>query len=131
MMMTNRCARTVLLAALAVAMVSARGSAQAAKVDVTGKWLFSVTTDAGTGTPTVTLKQDGEKLTGHYSSATLGEADLTGTLKDKQIKFSFKADLQGNALDVTYAGTVEDKDSMKGTVDIAGLGNGTFTAKRQ
>ena len=42
-----------------------------------------------------------------------------------------KADLQGNALEVTYAGTVEDKDSLKGTVDIAGLGNGTFTAKRQ
>jgi len=27
--------------------------------------------DSGTGSPTVTLKQDGEKLTGHYSSATL------------------------------------------------------------
>jgi hypothetical protein len=131
MMTMNAYVRTLLLIALAVAMVPVRGSAQASKIDVTGKWLFTVTTDAGTGTPTVTLKQDGEKLTGHYSSATLGEADLTGTLKDNAIKFSFKADLQGNALDVTYAGTVEDKDSMKGTVDIAGLGNGTFTAKRQ
>ena len=129
--MTIRYVRTLFLVALAVGTVSARGSAQASKIDVTGKWLFTVQTDAGTGTPTVTLKQDGEKLTGHYSSATLGEADLTGTLKDKDIKFSFKADLQGNALDVTYAGTVEDKDSMKGTVDIAGLSNGTFTGKRQ
>ena len=130
-MMMNRYARTLLLVTLAVGMVSVRGLAQASKIDVTGKWLFSVQTEAGTGTPTITLKQDGEKLTGHYSSATLGEADLTGTLKGKDIKFSFKADLQGNALDVTYAGTVEDKDSMKGTVDIAGLGNGTFTGKRQ
>jgi hypothetical protein len=44
---------------------------------ISGTWTFDVVTDAGTGTPTVTLKQDGEKLTGHYSSQTLGEADLT------------------------------------------------------
>jgi hypothetical protein len=117
--------------ALAVVALTARGSAQSGKIDVTGKWLFSVQTDAGTGTPTVTLKQDGENLTGHYSSATLGEADLTGTLKGKDIKFAFKVDAQGTALDITYSGTVEDKDSIKGEVDLGGLGKGTFTAKRQ
>jgi len=100
-------------------------------VDVTGKWAFNVQTDAGTGTPTVTLKQDGEKLTGHYSSQTLGEADLTGTVKGTDIKFSFSADLQGTSLVVTYTGTVESKDSLKGTVDLGGLAQGTFTAKRQ
>jgi hypothetical protein len=106
--------------------------AQAAKVDVTGKWQFTVQTDAGTGTPTVTLKQDGEKLTGHYSSETLGEADLTGTVKGADIKFSFNANLQGQAVPVTYAGTVDGKDSMKGTLDLAGgMATGTFTAKRQ
>jgi hypothetical protein len=56
-------------------------SAQSSKIDITGKWTFTVQTDAGSGTPTVTLKQDGEKLTGHYSSQNLGEADLTGTVK--------------------------------------------------
>jgi hypothetical protein len=81
--------------------------------------------------PTVTLKQDGEKLTGHYSSATLGEADLTGSVKEKEIKFSFSADAQGTALQVSYTGTIEDKDSLKGTVDLGGLAQGTFTAKRQ
>jgi hypothetical protein len=121
----------MLVVALAVACVSARGAAQTAKIDVTGKWQFNVQTDAGTGTPTVTLKQDGDKLTGHYSSATLGEAELTGTATGKDIKFSFKVDAQGTALEVTYTGTVEDKDSIKGTVDLGGLGSGTFTAKRQ
>ena len=106
-------------------------AAQGTKVDVTGKWAFTVQTDAGTGTPTVTLKQEGEKLTGHYSSQTLGEADLTGTIKDGKINFSFTADLQGNKVDVKYSGTVENKDALKGTVDIGGLGTGTFTAKRQ
>jgi hypothetical protein len=104
---------------------------QESKTDVTGKWTFTVQTDAGSGTPTVTLKQDGEKLTGHYSSANLGEAELTGTIKGKDIKFSFSADAGGQAVQVTYTGTVDTKDSMKGSVDLGGLAQGTFTAKRQ
>ena len=105
---------------------------QAAKVDVTGKWQFTVQTDAGTGTPTVTLKQDGEKLSGHYSSETLGEADLTGTVKGNDVKFSFSASLQGQAIPVSYSGTLDGNDSMKGTLDIAGgMATGTFTAKKQ
>ena len=110
---------------------SFNATAQSGKVDVTGKWAFNVQTDAGSGTPTVTLKQDGEKLTGHYSSQTLGEADLTGTVKGNEIKFSFSADAQGTSLNVTYTGTIESKDSLKGTVDLGGLAQGTFTAKRQ
>jgi len=101
------------------------------KVDVTGKWAFTVETGAGSGNPTVTLKQDGEKLTGHYSSATLGEADLTGTLKGMDISFSFSADAQGTALKVTYTGTIDGKDAMKGKVDLGGMAEGTFTAKKQ
>ena len=114
-----------------VLLASLTGAAQASKTDVTGKWAFSVQTDAGTGTPTVTLKQEGEKLTGHYSSQTLGEADLTGSVKGQDIKFTFSADLQGTSLVVTYTGTVESKDSLKGTVDLGGMAQGTFTAKRQ
>ena len=102
---------------------------QAAKVDVTGKWACTVETSAGAGSPTFTFKQDGEKLTGHYVG-TFGEADLTGTVKGADIKFSFSVDVQGTKLDETYTGTV-DKDSMKGKVDIAGIGEGTFAGKRQ
>jgi hypothetical protein len=88
-----------------------------------------VETDAGTGTPTVTLKQDGEKITGHYSSMTLGEADLTGTLKGSALEFKFVAEGIG---DVIYKGTVEGNNSIKGTLDIAnGAATGTFTAKHK
>jgi hypothetical protein len=121
---------------VAVAMTSAVVVMPAAaqtetKVDVTGKWLFSVTTGAGTGTPTLTLKQQGDSVSGHYSSQTLGEADLKGTVKDGKITFRFQADVQGTAVNVTYVGTVESKDAMKGTVDLGGMATGTFTAKRQ
>src|SRR5262245_36038081 len=123
---------TALAAGAAVVVVAtAYAAAQANKVDVTGKWLFTVQTDAGTGEPTVTLKQDGEKLTGHYSSQVLGEADLTGTVKGQKIEFTFTANAQGTSLEVKYSGTIESKDALKGTVDLGGLGSGTFTAKRQ
>jgi hypothetical protein len=118
--------------AIAIVLSSAATvSPQGSKLDVTGKWTFTVQTDAGGGTPTVTLKQDGETLTGHYSSQNLGEADLTGSVKGQEIKFTFTADAQGTSLTITYTGTIENKDSMKGSVDLGGLAQGTFTAKRQ
>jgi hypothetical protein len=101
------------------------------RIDVTGKWTFQVTTSAGSGTPTVTFKQSGADLTGHYSSTNLGEADLTGTVKGRDIAFRFTGTVQGMAVDVTYTGTIESNDAMNGTLDIAGLAQGTFTAKRQ
>jgi hypothetical protein len=107
-------------------------SAQGAKIDITGKWVFEVQTDAGSGTPTVTFKQDGEKITGHYSSTNLGEADLTGTLKGQNLTFTFQAEVAGaGSLPVTYVAKVESRDSMKGTIDIGGAATGTFTGKRQ
>ena len=102
------------------------------KIDVTGSWALEVNTDAaGTTTPSVTLKQDGTKLTGHYSSATLGEADVTGSINGRAIAFSFTAQAQGLSIDVTYTGTVETKDTMKGKISLGGLGEGTFTGKRK
>jgi len=78
-----------------------------ARLDVTGTWAFQVETSGGSGTPTMTFKQDGEKLTGHYSGQ-LGEAPLTGTVK----------------------GNTAEKDSMKGTVKLGDF-DGTFTAKKK
>lgn len=114
----------------AVVALTAAASAQAAKVDLTGKWAFSVQTEAGSGTPTVTLKQDGEKLTGHYSGQ-LGDTDVTGSVKGSDFSFAFSSDVGGQKIDVTYKGTIVNKDELKGTLSIVGLGEGTFTAKRQ
>ena len=116
-----------LLAAFAFIVVSLQAQA---KVDVSGKWAFNVETSAGSGTPTMTFKQDGEKLNGKYNGQ-LGEADITGTVKGTDIAFTFNVDAQGQMINFKYNGTVEGKDAMKGKVEAAGLGEGTFTAKRQ
>ena len=108
-------------------LASAQLGAQA--TNVTGEWAFEVTTDQGGGTPTITFKQDGEKLTGKYAGQ-LGNADLTGTVKGNAIHFTFSIDVQGQQAPVTYDGTVE-KNTMKGKLDIGGMVNGTFTATKK
>ena len=94
-------------------------------IDVTGTWAFEVQTDVATGTPTMTFKQHGEKLSGNYSGL-LGEAPLAGTLIGKNITFTINASFQGTPVTVVYAGTV-DGGTMKGTVKLAEAGEGTFT----
>ena len=98
------------------------------KIDITGTWNFEVETEAGTGNPTFTFKQEGEKLSGRYKGA-FGEADLSGTVKGNQVEFSFKVtgNFEGT---ITYTGTV-DGNTMKGKVKLAELGEGTFTGKKQ
>ena len=117
---------TVVMFAIGV-LVPAHLRAQAA--NVTGEWNFTVTTDQGSGTPTITFKQDGEKLTGKYAGQ-LGNADLTGTLKGAAIHFTFTLDVQGQQAPVTYDGTVE-KNTMKGKMDIGGMVSGTFSATKK
>jgi hypothetical protein len=131
MRMNNESRVRVIGVLVIVAVAFTAGLVAQGKVNLTGKWMFEVQTEAGTGTPTVTLKQDGDKLTGHYSSATLGEADLVGTVKGQDVNFTFDADLMGQAVKVTYAAKAESATAMKGTIDIGGLASGTFTGKRQ
>jgi hypothetical protein len=129
----NQMKRVLISVAVLVFVLPLTGSAQTEKkTDLTGKWLFSVTTDAGTGTPTVTLKQSGDTLSGHYSSQAFCEVDFkNGSVKGKNVTFKFSADVGGTPLVVTYTGTIEADGSLKGSVDLGGYGTGTFTAKRE
>ncbi|HEY6400252.1 MAG TPA: hypothetical protein VI479_02505 [Blastocatellia bacterium] len=98
------------------------------KIDVTGSWSVTVETDGGSGNPGFTFKQEGEKLTGKYKGL-FGEADLTGTVKGDKIEFSFKVSGQIEGT-LTYSGSTDGK-TMKGKVSLAGMGEGTFSGKKQ
>ena len=122
--------RTLSRALIAAILLSTAAAAQSQKTNITGTWTFEVKTDAGGGTPTVIFKQDGEKITGHYSSTNLGEADLTGTVKGKDIAFAFDGQVQGQTVPVTYNGTIDSPTTMSGRMSIGGAVGGTFTAKK-
>jgi hypothetical protein len=127
--MAGKFARVTVLIVLAgfLGFVSVASLRAQAAPSLNGAWVFNVVTDAGGGTPTVTFKQDGEKLSGHYSSEVFGEQDFTGMVKGKEFSFKFG----DGDMAVEYKGTIESANSLKGTAEFAGIGSGTFTAERK
>jgi hypothetical protein len=59
--------------------------------DVTGTWIMSVQTSAGSGSPTFTLTQKAGLITGTYKGQ-LGEAPVNGTIKDDDVSWQFNID---------------------------------------
>lgn len=100
----------------------------AAPVNVAGEWHFQVETGQGIGTPSFTLKQDGGTVTGDYKGA-FGEAPVSGTVKDHELKLSLKLSGQGQGVVVEYVGTV-DGDKIKGKVRFGDFGEGNFTGEK-
>lgn len=98
--------------------------------DLTGTWNLTVDTDAGSGNPTLTLKQSGDQLTGTYSGL-LGDEKLTGTVKGDQVEITFTGSYSGEQVKVVYRGKLEGSDLVKGTVEYGSLGNGTWTGTRK
>jgi hypothetical protein len=102
----------------------ATGTWKGKKIDVTGTWNVEIELNGNSGTPTFTLKQEGEKLTGKYKGQ-FGEADVKGKVTGDEIEFSFE--VQGS--EVKYKGKI-DKDTMKGEADYAGQASGTWKGKK-
>ena len=120
----------MLATGIAVAIAGAiEVSAQA--VDLSGAWTFTVTIDTGVTYPEVLLEQDGEKLTGRYSSDALGQSPVLGWVRGWEMTFSFSTEFEGQLFPVVYTGTVDEDGKISGTMDIGGgLLLGTFTAAR-
>jgi hypothetical protein len=122
--------RAAIVLALAAAVTHA-DEAAAQTANVAGTWNLQVVTDQGTTTPTLTLVQDGDELTGRYSSATLGEAEVTGTVTGSSFTVTLNASMQGQSIPVTYTGALGADGKLTGKIDIAGgMMGGDFTGTR-
>ncbi|MDX1567211.1 MAG: hypothetical protein R3223_05370 [Longimicrobiales bacterium] len=120
---------TVALAVVLLALLPGAGELAAQDVDVSGTWNMTVQSQQGTTNPSVTLRQDGQSLTGRYSSETLGDAEVTGSVNGNEITFSFTANMGGQSIPATYTATVEG-DEMSGDLTLAGQALASFTATR-
>ena len=93
---------------------------------VKGLWKMSVETSVGSGSPEFDLKHvDATTLSGTYKGQ-LGESAVKGTIKGNKIHLEFE--ISGNLIE--YDGTV-DGESMKGSVKLGSMGEGTFTGARK
>ena len=129
-MIRLRSLRSAATALVALALASSVAVAAVALHDLTGTWDFEVVTENGTGTPTLQLKQEGNKLTGTYESRMMGVRSITGNVKGDSVFFALGTSGE-STLVMTYAGKIIDADHVAGTVDFGGMGGATFTGTRK
>jgi hypothetical protein len=124
--MTTRIKGGLTMAFAVIALIVMQASRAA---DVTGTWIMAVQTSAGSGSPTFTLVQKGDAISGTYKGQ-LGEAPVTGTMSGNDITLEFSVDAQGQNLTIKYTGKVDGK-SVSGNVALGAFGSGTFTGTKQ
>jgi hypothetical protein len=107
----------------AIALLLASVSAFAA--DASGNWAVTIDAPQGAVEATLTLKQDGDKVTGTFTNAR-GETPLTGTMKGDDLSVSITAPM--GTLVIT-AKVAEGK--MDGSLDFAGQAQVPLKATRK
>ncbi len=121
----------VLLAAAGLAVSAQRQAMAGQTVSVAGKWTMTLEMSMGTGTPTLEIKQEGEKITGTYTGR-YGTFALEGTIKGRAIEFAVTMSAEGQSVTISFAGEVaEDGKSMKGTAVLDQLGDATWSAVKE
>lgn len=111
--------RKTYLYALAMAVglalsVSGAALAQEAPANVAGTWNLTITTPRGTFNSTLTLKQDGAKVTGTVSSRMGDTAISKGAVSGDTLTFEITRDTPNGTFTMNYKATVKG-DDMKGT----------------
>ncbi len=97
--------------------------------DVSGTWELNVESPMGSRASDAIFTQTGETLGGKMVSPR-GEVPLNGTIKGDAVNFGINVNVQGQNLQIDYAGTVTG-DTMSGTVVFGSFGDGKWTGKRK
>lgn len=97
--------------------------------DVTGTWKGSMETPQGTRETTITLKADGNALTGTIAGRQGEVAIQDGKVKGDNVSFNIVRNFNGNEMKMEYKGKVKG-DELKLDVSI-GERSFPLTLKRQ
>ena len=99
-----------------------------AAVNVAGTWTLRLRFLYGEAVHTVTLEQDGDRLSGRYRGQ-FSTSDVQGSVHGTEIEM--RAALRHEASSVFYAYTGQvDGDTMRGTVDLGEYWTAEWTAER-
>lgn len=118
------------LSLLMLAVVAAPAAAGAADASPAGVWQIAIETpDGGALNVELTLKQDGDELTGVLVGDDAVETEISDAeFEDGQLSFKISRDFSGQELKSTFQGKL-DGDKFAGTVDFElGSESGTLTA---
>jgi hypothetical protein len=103
----------------------------AADSALSGTWKIEADFEGNPRSYACTFRQEGGKLTGSCK-LDQGERDITGEVSGQRVTWKHKAEYNGEALTLTYVGTVESPSQIKGNVDVQPMAvTGTFTAAKE
>jgi len=122
--------RVIILSVFVFGMILvSAGSIAAQSSTVAGGWDATMNTPGGPRPFGLTLKVDGEKLTGTVTRSN-GEMPLVGTVKGNDISFSYIISYNDHDLELSFTGKVSG-DSIAGNVSFGGNGDSDWGAKRK
>ncbi|MGH9203045.1 MAG: hypothetical protein ACRD2A_17605 [Vicinamibacterales bacterium] len=99
-----------------------------AQDDVSGAWDLTINGPQGVINAGVTLKQEGDKVSGTFSGPQ-GDVETTGTVKGHTVSLAFSVSTSQGTLSVTMTGEVTG-GSMKGVLDFQ-MGTADFTGTKK
>ena len=101
-----------------------------ARNNLSGTWNLSVNLGTGDKSATLTLQQEGDRVSGSISgSLGAGEISNASTTVGGEVRFSVPLEIEGQTKEATFAGTLSG-DQIRGTVTVVGQAPGSFTATR-
>ena len=119
------------LVAIMLSIPAATASTQAAKKTdqptVEGRWTGRITgTPHGDMAMSLSLKQDGKKVTGTLTTEHTGDLAVEGELTDRTLKLSTGSNAE---TEITLTGTLKDDGSLGGSLSSQ-VGDMTWSAER-
>jgi imidazolonepropionase-like amidohydrolase len=98
--------------------------------NLSGQWSVNVNLGQGDRAMTLTLQQEGDRLTGSISGPLgAGEISNASTSSTGEVRFTVTLNVEGLTKEATFTGRLEG-NQMRGSVAVVGLAPGTFTATR-
>lgn len=93
---------------------------EARAADVSGEWEMTSTSQRGDRTSTITIEQDGEKITVTMPGRRDGDPMKgEGTITGNEIQWTITRETPRGEMTIIYKGTV-DGDTMAGTMEMSG-----------
>lgn len=114
---------------LSVFFASAAISAAAAdSPSMNGNWKVHIDISGNEADVTCSFTQKDADLSGTCTGEH-GTSNVTGTVTDKKVKWTYKSQYNDSPITLTYTGTLTAADKASGTVDVQEYGaEGDFTA---
>jgi len=99
------------------------------RAGLSGSWTLTINLGQGERPATLTLQQEGDRVTGSIAGAFgAGEISNATTTAD-EVRFTVPLQIEGQTKEATFTGTLSGNE-IRGTVTVVGAAPGTFTATR-